>query len=289
MRARSGILIVAIALWVVPGSALAGGVLLYDVDFGTPPHTPGEPPVTGTGPAPRETPTQIVFGEPLVVAALGALDDQPCAFGWHASDPYDQLKFATGLGGDGFPEAYDSYHIEMDLIVEASAASFTFTILLDTPTVRNIYFYDDGQIRAWPCPGEYIGTYEYGVPLFLEIDLDVANDQLTITKDSDVLWSGDCEIEVLRAIRLNMDQTTDAPDPVAVDNFRVYGGGGPSECVGDIDGDGDTDHSDLGELLAAWCTHEGDPNWNPNADLDGDGHVGHGDLGILLADWGCTP
>ena len=59
------------------------------------------------------------------------------------------------------------------------------------------------------------------------------------------------------------------------------------ECPGDIDGDGDTDHSDLGELLAAWCTQEGDPNWNPNADLDGDGHVGHGDLGILLADWGC--
>ncbi len=63
----------------------------------------------------------------------------------------------------------------------------------------------------------------------------------------------------------------------------------PEPCVGDIDGDGDTDHSDLGELLAAWCTHEGDGNWNPNADLDGDGHVGHGDLGILLADWGCTP
>ena len=62
---------------------------------------------------------------------------------------------------------------------------------------------------------------------------------------------------------------------------------GEPECPGDIDGDGDTDHSDLGELLAAWCTHPGDPNWNPNADLDGDGHVGHGDLGILLADWGC--
>ena len=63
--------------------------------------------------------------------------------------------------------------------------------------------------------------------------------------------------------------------------------GGEPECPGDIDGDGDTDHSDLGELLAAWCTHEGDPNWNPDADLDGDGHIGHGDLGILLADWGC--
>jgi len=62
---------------------------------------------------------------------------------------------------------------------------------------------------------------------------------------------------------------------------------GVPACPGDIDGDGDTDHSDLGELLAAWCTQEGDPNWNPDADLDGDGHVGHGDLGILLADWGC--
>jgi hypothetical protein len=60
-----------------------------------------------------------------------------------------------------------------------------------------------------------------------------------------------------------------------------------SRCPGDIDGDGDTDHSDLGELLAAWCSVEGEPNWNPDADLDGDGHVGHGDLGILLADWGC--
>ena len=59
------------------------------------------------------------------------------------------------------------------------------------------------------------------------------------------------------------------------------------DCPGDVDGDGDTDHSDLGALLAAWCTHDGDPNWNPNADLDGDGHVGHGDLGTLLADWGC--
>jgi len=63
----------------------------------------------------------------------------------------------------------------------------------------------------------------------------------------------------------------------------------PEPCVGDIDGDGDTDHSDLGELLSAWGSEPGDPNWNPNADLDGDGQVGHSDLGILLADWGCVP
>jgi hypothetical protein len=59
------------------------------------------------------------------------------------------------------------------------------------------------------------------------------------------------------------------------------------ECVGDIDGDNDTDHADLGALLAAWGTEPGDPDWNPDADLDGDGQVGHGDLGILLGDWDC--
>lgn len=75
-----------------------------------------------------------------------------------------------------------------------------------------------------------------------------------------------------------------AEDRTYLDDVRIMGEQG---CPGDIDGDGDTDHSDLGELLSAWCTHPGDPDWNPDADLDGDGHVGHGDLGILLADWGC--
>ena len=70
-------------------------------------------------------------------------------------------------------------------------------------------------------------------------------------------------------------------------DFQLTGGFWVMYCPGDIDADGDTDHSDLGALLAAWCSHDGDPNWNPDADLDGDGHVGHGDLGILLADWGC--
>jgi len=59
----------------------------------------------------------------------------------------------------------------------------------------------------------------------------------------------------------------------------------PSGCVGDLDGDGDTDHSDLGILLADWgCTGGDCPG-----DINGDGETGHPDLGILLADWGCVP
>jgi len=68
--------------------------------------------------------------------------------------------------------------------------------------------------------------------------------------------------------------------------WAIVSAGGPT-CPGDIDGDGDTDHSDLGELLSAWGSQPGDPNWNEYADLDGDAQIGHSDLGILLADWGC--
>ncbi|MCK4872660.1 MAG: hypothetical protein KAS72_08035 [Phycisphaerales bacterium] len=51
-------------------------------------------------------------------------------------------------------------------------------------------------------------------------------------------------------------------------------------CVGDLDGDGDTDQSDLGILLAAY-------NINSDGDLDGDGDTDQSDLGILLADYNC--
>jgi hypothetical protein len=55
-------------------------------------------------------------------------------------------------------------------------------------------------------------------------------------------------------------------------------------CVGDLDGDGDTDQSDLGILLADWgCTSD------CVGDLDGDDDTDQSDLGILLADWGCAP
>jgi hypothetical protein len=56
---------------------------------------------------------------------------------------------------------------------------------------------------------------------------------------------------------------------------------GPA-CAGDLDGDGDTDQSDLGVLLASY-------NLNDGGDLDGDGDTDQADLGALLADYGCAP
>jgi hypothetical protein len=67
-------------------------------------------------------------------------------------------------------------------------------------------------------------------------------------------------------------------DAFAVSVFECEGA-----CVGDLDGDGDTDHSDLGILLADWgCTGGDCPG-----DVNGDGNTDQADLGVLLADWGC--
>jgi len=80
------------------------------------------------------------------------------------------------------------------------------------------------------------------------------------------------------------DATSVASDhaPVVV-NFTIPASGG---IPGDIDGDGDVDQADLGALLSAYGSSDGDPNWNPDADLDGDGDVDQADLGILLSNYG---
>ena len=57
-------------------------------------------------------------------------------------------------------------------------------------------------------------------------------------------------------------------------------------CVGDLDGDGDVDLSDLAALLSSYGLCAGDPGYLPAADLDGDDCVSLSDLATLLANYG---
>ena len=58
----------------------ANAELLYDLRFDTPPHVVGELPATGSGPLPRDTVSEIRFGDPLVTSTLLGLLDQPLQF-----------------------------------------------------------------------------------------------------------------------------------------------------------------------------------------------------------------
>ena len=61
------------------------------------------------------------------------------------------------------------------------------------------------------------------------------------------------------------------PDPIAA----------PNVCLGDIDGNGSVDGSDMATLLGSWNSVQ-----NAAADLDHDGIVAGSDLAILLTSWG---
>ena len=58
-------------------------------------------------------------------------------------------------------------------------------------------------------------------------------------------------------------------------------------CPGDLDGDGDTDLSDLATLLAGYGSVAGEPSYIPAADFDDDGDIDLSDLATLLGDYGC--
>ena len=67
-----------------------------------------------------------------------------------------------------------------------------------------------------------------------------------------------------------------ATGPAAV---PYRGDPGPPACIGDINGDGDRDGVDLGNLLAQWGV-------SGSADIDSSGSVDGVDLAFLLANWG---
>jgi hypothetical protein len=114
----------------------------------------------------------------------------------------------------------------------------------------------------------------------------------------DVDGDGDYELGVVSYYESDVDVNLyDLPDVYSATSrdWKVYHArncrGGlyqplPS-CPGDVDGDDDTDLTDLAALLAAYGSTPGDPNWNATCDFDADDDVDLTDLAFLLADYGC--
>ena len=85
----------------------------------------------------------------------------------------------------------------------------------------------------------------------------------------------------------------DAGVPMTGGTFELVGGfwagagDAPLPCVGDLDGNGTINQSDLGILLAAFGSCPGDGNYNAAAGaLAGDACVTQQDLGVLLSVFG---
>jgi hypothetical protein len=165
-------------------------------------------------------------------------------------------------------------------------------------------YYSDGMF-AW---GHHC-TYPPGFNIVAEFDVPVytvSADVMTaatytitmIAKDVDGTTIGSVESDPAPPTFWAGNLTLTTDDPIAlvewwpslqqasvgVDNLYFVVG---EPCVGDLDGDGDVDLSDLAILLAAYDTCDGDPFYNPDADLDDSGCVDLADLATLLAEYGC--
>ncbi len=230
---RDAIQLAAVVVLLVYGSpVLFGGTfLLYDVDFGSPPHTSGERAVAGTGPAPRKTPSFIVFGTPRVVDEFGALTDQPCRISGEGSGgqfDYTQLEFAL-TSHRGLETSFDRYIIEMDILIASSVG--TLTILLDTPEVRNLHFEPDGTMRVF-VPfggGGMIGSYPKGQVMHLKMDVNLTTSRWEIYLDNNKLTTINLSADTLQSFRISHGKSTSGS--MAIDNVTVSGVTGTNESL----------------------------------------------------------
>jgi hypothetical protein len=170
-----------------PGTTHAGGnALLYDLDFGSPPHTVGLPPVVGGGPPPRDTVSSINFGTPTVVASLGLLGDQPLQF-----DSFDNQGDQIELHLFDLPPS-SFYVLECEVLVMTQASNADFAILFDTPQIRTIRFAFGGNVNIF-VPGvssQSIGTFALGAIVDLRVEVNLAADTWTIFLDNVLAHTG---------------------------------------------------------------------------------------------------
>jgi hypothetical protein len=247
MNIRSWAPALALAILALTFAGRADAIL-YDLDFGTPPHTVGLPPVTGAGPAVRETVSAINNGTPLVVAAAGALVDQPCFF-----SSYDGQGDQIQLDLWDLPLS-SNYTLDVDVLVIGGEPQAELAFNFDTPDVRTVRFLGDGTVMGFvPGVGDLLlGAYVPGQVVRLSVEVVLDADFWTISLDGAEVYAGSfggaTELEDVRV------STAVDPNPLrlrgAIDNLVLSEGPGLA--------DGGCDRLGFGDLVRGAVYNVGD-------------------------------
>lgn len=181
---------------------LSAATILYDLDF------------TGLEIGAYST----VFGHPTV-QSVGPFTD---ALIFHAVIGYDQINLAIGGKGTKFNISYDV------LVHNLLSSKYSFSMILDTPEVRNVYLH--GGLKSigiyQPSSGGLLGGFLNDQVYHFDVSVDLTANLWTVAIDGTQKYAQPVNASALRSIRFNMSPwqggASDAPGTyAALDNVVV--------------------------------------------------------------------
>ncbi|MFC1706433.1 hypothetical protein ACFL59_06350 [Planctomycetota bacterium] len=192
---------------------------LYAVNFSAPTHTVGGRPTTGAGAAPRATISSIQFGTPTILGTFNGRRDQALEL-----NSFDGAGDQILLDLRSLP-AKQRYTVSASVVV--SSSQNLFRIHLDTPQIRNLTFYSNGNISQY-VPGHSqttIATYSLGTKVDVRVEVDLSADTWEIfVNNASKHRGGFGGAAAINAIRFSTPVTPSPPGVNAVvDDIFVSG------------------------------------------------------------------
>ena len=204
-------------------SGTAFSQVLYNIDFNAPAQPVNQ--IVRTGSAPGFV-SSINFGTPLVVSSFGSLVDQPLRLDMAGNDSpfyYDQIQL-------NLPQTHPN---TMDLAFDFTSSGLIgshaqLAVVFDTPSVRNIYFGNDGTISLWApfLTQTSVGNFSNGEAFRFDAHLDFINNRWTMYKNGVLLggafFQPDSYVQAIRFSYgiVSAGQLSDS-SAVAIDNIVV--------------------------------------------------------------------
>nr|WP_298145724.1 hypothetical protein [uncultured Pseudomonas sp.] len=201
-------------------ASLANATLLYDVPFASPPNISGEKVAID---ASSQTPSAIVFGEPVMQSNFAGLPGNWAVFNTPTCGAYEQIRF--DLPGDT-KKITLSYDIDTQYL---NNSDNNFAVLIDSTgySGRSINLHGgNNRMYLFNSGSFFFDTFVDQRTYRMDIVADVLDNSLTISVDGFQKYSGPLGSTDLKSIRMSLSPWTGAASicdrsNVAVSNIKV--------------------------------------------------------------------
>jgi hypothetical protein len=203
------------------------GALEINSRFEIPPNSPGSAPLTGG----VDQPTRVVFGNPVVEAQFGSLNQSALVFDGRST--YEQIEYRL----DG---SYRQYHVSFDFeSANLNGSSYAFNIFLDSVDVfgpgasdsKSISFHGLGFLGMFN-PRDSSGppgrSFDDGLGYRVSVDVDLAANRWSASYNEQLFFTApfNSVSDRIHSVRFSLAPwqagAPDAPEvQAAIDNVHI--------------------------------------------------------------------